>query len=297
MTEGQKTGGPRLAEDKRGISSRALVLGLLLVAAVCVIVSYAELVLMSIQIGFLQMPPAVIGIFFFMVLFNNALRALGSRLGLTPTELLMIYCMMVVAAMISSRGVMEKVLPLLVTPNYYHNQANRWHELFDAHIKKWMVAYDPSGAPQQKVAVRFFERVLLHTKGAWAGRPFALQPWQRDDVIRPLVGWKRRIDGRRRYRYAYLSWPRKNGKSTTAAIVGLYMLDADGEEGLSGVVAAEGGVAEAEAVEECFGALRHGSALAEEAALDDGDDIEAGLVLDVFGAGPVIFGRRRREGV
>ena len=177
MTEGQKTGGPRLAEDKRGISSRSLVLGLLLVAAVCVIVSYAELVLMSIQIGFLQMPPAVIGIFFFMVLFNNALRALGSRLGLTPTELLMIYCMMVVAAMISSRGVMEKVLPLLVTPNYYHNQANRWHELFDAHIKKWMVAYDPSGAPQQKVAVRFFERL-------WSGETIPWELW-----IVPLAAW------------------------------------------------------------------------------------------------------------
>ena len=80
-------------------------------------------------------------------------------------------------------------------------------------------------------AVRFFERVLLHTKGEWAGRPFALQPWQRDDVIRPLFGWKRRIDGRRRYRYAYLSWPRKNGKSTLASGLALQLLMADGEGG------------------------------------------------------------------
>lgn len=168
----------RAAEGvRRGISARALAWGLVLVVSVCAIVSYAELVLIHIQIGFLQMPPAVIGIFFFLVLVNNGLRALGRRLGLNPTELLMIYCMMVIAAMVSSRGVMEKVLPLLVTPNYYSNQSNRWHELFDAHIKKWMVAYDPAGPPQQKVAVRFFERL-------WSGESIPWQAW-----VVPLAAW------------------------------------------------------------------------------------------------------------
>lgn len=80
-------------------------------------------------------------------------------------------------------------------------------------------------------AVRFFERVLRHTKGEWAGRPFMLQGWQRDDVIRPLFGWKRRRDGRRRYKYAYLGWPRKNGKSTVASGLALLLLLADAEGG------------------------------------------------------------------
>ena len=40
-------------------------------------------------------------------------------------------------------------------------------------------------------AVRFFERILRHTKGEWGGRPFTLEPWQRERVIRPLFGWKR----------------------------------------------------------------------------------------------------------
>jgi len=82
-----------------------------------------------------------------------------------------------------------------------------------------------------EAAVRFFERVLRHTKGQWAGRPFELQPWQREDVVRPLFGWRRASDGRRRYRYAYLSWPRKNGKSTLASGLALYLLMADGEGG------------------------------------------------------------------
>lgn len=76
----------------------------------------------------------------------------------------------------------------------------------------------------------FFERLLVHTKGDWAGGAFKLQPWQRDEIIRPLFGWKR-PDGTRRYRRAYVEIPRKNGKSTLCAGIALYLLFADGEAG------------------------------------------------------------------
>lgn len=79
-------------------------------------------------------------------------------------------------------------------------------------------------------AVAFFEKLLVHSKGEWAGQPFVLQPWQREDIIRPLFGWKR-PDGTRRYRRAYIEIPRKNGKSTLAAGLALYMLFADNEPG------------------------------------------------------------------
>lgn len=79
-------------------------------------------------------------------------------------------------------------------------------------------------------AAGFFERFLRHVKGEWAGRPFALLPWQRDEIIRPLFGMKR-PDGTRRYRTAFIEVPRKQGKSTTAAGIGLYLLFADGEPG------------------------------------------------------------------
>src|SRR5512136_622726 len=75
-------------------------------------------------------------------------------------------------------------------------------------------------------AVRFFERIVRHTKGEWGGHPFVLEPWQREQVIRPLFGWKR-PDGTRRYRKLYLEVPRKNGKSTLAAAIALYLLFAD----------------------------------------------------------------------
>ncbi len=79
-------------------------------------------------------------------------------------------------------------------------------------------------------AEHFFERLLVHTKGRWAGVPFQLAEWQRDDIIRPLFGTVNE-DGLRQYRTAYIEVPRKNGKSELAAGIALYLLMADGEEG------------------------------------------------------------------
>lgn len=76
----------------------------------------------------------------------------------------------------------------------------------------------------------FFARFLRHSKGVWAGQPFELLDWQWRDVIAPLFGWKR-ADGSRRYRRGYVEVPKKNGKSTLAAGVSLYLLVGDREPG------------------------------------------------------------------
>jgi phage terminase large subunit-like protein len=81
-----------------------------------------------------------------------------------------------------------------------------------------------------ELAVSFFPRFLTHVKGEWAGQPFDLDAWQRDQIIRPLFGWKR-ADGTRRYRTVYVEVPRKNGKSSLAAGIALILLYADKEPG------------------------------------------------------------------
>lgn len=78
-------------------------------------------------------------------------------------------------------------------------------------------------------AVAFFG-VLRHWKGEWAGQVVQLEPWQQF-VIWSLFGWKRVADDTRRFRTAYLEVARKNGKTTMAAGIGLYLLVADGEPG------------------------------------------------------------------
>jgi phage terminase large subunit-like protein len=77
-------------------------------------------------------------------------------------------------------------------------------------------------------AIEFFG-FLRHSKGEWAGQTFDLAPWQAF-VVGCLFGWKR-SDGLRRFRPAYCAVPRKNGKSTLSAGIGLYLLVADGEHG------------------------------------------------------------------
>jgi phage terminase large subunit-like protein len=77
--------------------------------------------------------------------------------------------------------------------------------------------------------IGFYERFLRHSKGEWARKPITLSGWQRF-VIGSVFGWKR-ADGTRRFRYIFVELPRKNGKSTMLAGVGLDMLTADGEQG------------------------------------------------------------------
>jgi len=86
-------------------------------------------------------------------------------------------------------------------------------------------------------AVDFIEKFCTHVKGELGGKPFLLEDWQKDDIIRPLFGWKD-ADGLRRYRTCYVEIPRKNGKSNLSAAIALYMLFADGEPGAEIISAA-----------------------------------------------------------
>lgn len=79
-------------------------------------------------------------------------------------------------------------------------------------------------------AVSFIETFCYHWEGEWAGRPFVLMDWQRDEIVKPLFGWKRR-DGTRRYRRAFIFLPKKNGKSTLIAAIQLLLLVMDQEPG------------------------------------------------------------------
>jgi len=79
-----------------------------------------------------------------------------------------------------------------------------------------------------KRVIRFFS-FLKHSKGKWAGQKIELEPWQQF-ILAMVFGWKR-SDGTRRFRTAYLEVARKNGKSTLAAGIGLYLMLADGEGG------------------------------------------------------------------
>jgi phage terminase large subunit-like protein len=81
---------------------------------------------------------------------------------------------------------------------------------------------DPTN-PRAEHAVGFIN-ALTHTKDKWAGKRFALRPWQ-ESIVRRLFGTMREDDPTRRaYRTCYIEVPRKNGKSEIAAAFALYGL-------------------------------------------------------------------------
>lgn len=79
-------------------------------------------------------------------------------------------------------------------------------------------------------AIEFIERYCKHSKGSVAGKPFILELWQKA-LIGAMFGIVNKIDGYRKYQEVVLIVARKNGKSTLAAAVGLYLMIADGELG------------------------------------------------------------------
>jgi len=78
---------------------------------------------------------------------------------------------------------------------------------------------------------------LLHLADDFYGKPFILQDWQHD-VIWNVYG-EVNDRGLRQYRFAYLEIPKKNGKTTLIAGLGLYHLVCDGPGGQIYCCAAE----------------------------------------------------------
>jgi phage terminase large subunit-like protein len=79
------------------------------------------------------------------------------------------------------------------------------------------------------IAVRNIER-MPHVKGRWRGKPIVLEDWQCFAVAN-IFGWLWASTGKRRFRYAYLQIPRKNGKTLLSVCISLLMFACDGEPG------------------------------------------------------------------
>lgn len=74
--------------------------------------------------------------------------------------------------------------------------------------------------------------LLRHTQGRLAGKPLTPDPWQVAYILAPIFGWVKQDeygDWVRIIRNFYLDIPRKNGKSTLAGGLAIYLTAADGE--------------------------------------------------------------------
>ena len=79
-------------------------------------------------------------------------------------------------------------------------------------------------------AIGFIQTFVTHTKGELTGQLLKLENWQ-SKIVGDIFGWKNKETNLRKYRTVFIEVPRKNGKSTLCAAIGLYMLFADEERG------------------------------------------------------------------
>lgn len=86
--------------------------------------------------------------------------------------------------------------------------------------------------PEAAYRICYFIETLPHVDGKWAKyyTPLTLEPWQ-VFITSCIFGWKRKKNGYRRFIEAYIEVCRKNGKTSWAAAIGLYMFLADDEMG------------------------------------------------------------------
>ena len=123
----------------------------------------------------------------------------------------------------------------------------KWHRLACArHLKDldrvgsaaFPYAWNPELTDADGITYRPAERVcrfaelMPHIKGDWAGRGelIHLEDWE-VFILASVFGWVHIATSKRRFRVADLFVPRKNSKSTLAAIIGNFMLAVDGEFG------------------------------------------------------------------
>lgn len=126
--------------------------------------------------------------------------------------------------------------------------ACKWHRLAcqrhlsdlerSASCSTWSYVFDPDLTDASGKTYRPAERIcrfaelMPHIKGDWAakGERIVLEDWQ-VFCLASVFGWVHRETGKRRFRVADLFVPRKNAKSTLAAVIGNFLLAVDGEFG------------------------------------------------------------------
>ena len=135
-----------------------------------------------------------------------------------------------------------------VVGTYERHAVDRYrHDQEHAYQRGWY--FDTFAATH---AVSFFPDCMTHSLGEWADEPFELSPWQ-TFLIWNLHGWRSydekypvELDGRtvyvgaRRFRKAFVSVARKNGKTSLAAAEAAHLLydDLPRERGGRGFCAA-----------------------------------------------------------
>ncbi|MCY3790338.1 MAG: hypothetical protein OXH63_16310, partial [Gemmatimonadetes bacterium] len=129
-------------QPQRGVSKRAVFVGLLCATAISFGESYGTLVVRGSAMAADYSTGAAIFLFFLLTLLLNPLAQLLTGSRLHSGELATIYIMMIVASAIPSWGFVMNLIPFLGGLFYFATPENDWANIIHPHIKPWLVSQD-----------------------------------------------------------------------------------------------------------------------------------------------------------
>jgi len=168
---GSTTGGAM--EPVARLTPRALVIGLLMVGALCVAIPYTTGFMFASELGGCHFPVGPLVLLVTLVpLLGLVMGGVVRRWALSAQEKLIIAAMMMVAAGIPTFGLALYLFPILTGTFYMASIENRWAETFFEHLPEWIAP-----APNS-LAIRWF----------YDGAPPGAQiPW--GEWTTPLIAW------------------------------------------------------------------------------------------------------------
>ena len=151
-----------------------IIVGLLLVGAMCAITPYNNYFLQNSKIAGNHLPVgSIFGILLLVFLVNIPLRKLmkSGRFAFSAPELTVVWMMLIVAVGIPSMGLLQFLLPSLVALRYFATTENDWAETLHPHVPEWMIVTDA------RAVTDFYEGIS----------PGESVPWML--WIKPLLIW------------------------------------------------------------------------------------------------------------
>ncbi|MDP6775990.1 MAG: hypothetical protein QGI83_04425 [Candidatus Latescibacteria bacterium] len=159
-------------DQGRGLTGRAVILGLLATCVMDMWIIYSDYTVHSSRFNLTHFPMALLTVFL-LVLFvvNPILKTRSPGTALSPGEILVILAMGYVGAAIPASGLTGILLGVIAPPYYFATPENQWAEYLHEHIPRWI-------APTDAKAMGWF----------WQGMPRGAGiPW--DVWFVPLAWW------------------------------------------------------------------------------------------------------------
>ena len=129
------------------LTPRALALGLLGVAILCIAIPYTTGFMFASELGGCHFPVGPVFLLLVLVLpLAWVSTHISRRLALRPQENLIVTAMMLVAAGIPTFGLALYLFPVMTAPFYMATPENRWEETFFQYLPEWIAPAPDSTA-------------------------------------------------------------------------------------------------------------------------------------------------------